>query len=733
MLTSFWRYSHLFLAVSSFCFILCASITGIILALEPIYYGTKPYKISNFNEIQLGKTLEAIDENFNEVLELKIDSNNFLIVDGITNSNESIYGYINPNSGEILGNYVNRPQIFKSTTNLHRSLFLKSTGRIIVGIASFFLFLITISGIVLIAKRQLGVKHFFSKIKYEYFNQYWHVSLGRISLIPIIIVSLTGVYLSLNRFNVITDQTTSNQINFKTLKTSPKRHIKDFAGLKDILLKDVVSVEYPFSKDVEDFYIIKLKNKEIILNQITGDVVSETSASITSKISYWSIILHTGAGSIFWACVLLLSCIGLLFFIYSGFSMTYKKSRKSRLPKNKFKKNACEYVILVGSETGNTMAFAKTFYKALIDCEKKVYITQLNNFTVFQNLRHLIIFTSTYGNGEAPSNAKNFIKLFNKWNTAKNINYSIVGFGSLAYPLYCKYAEDVDQIISKKSNYHKDFELYKINNSSFKAFNDWAKQWGALKHLNIILKAPEKQGAIKKVQKFTVIGKTKTNNDDVFLLTLKPKKNVAFTSGDLLSLIPKNETRTRLYSIGKIDNNILLSIKKHRYGICSNFLNQLQVNDVLEATIEKNKTFHFPKKTTEVIMIANGTGIAPFLGMLHEKKDNVKKHLFWGGPTENSFDIYKSYVLQAREFQQLESLNLAYSREEQSKKYVQDLLPNYKSQLIHVLKNNGTIMICGSVGMQTDVLKTIYALCFNELHLSIHELKKKNKIKMDCY
>ncbi|MCB0434087.1 MAG: hypothetical protein KDD18_14235, partial [Mangrovimonas sp.] len=41
---SIWRYSHLALAVSSFVFIILASLTGIILAFQPISEQIKPYK-----------------------------------------------------------------------------------------------------------------------------------------------------------------------------------------------------------------------------------------------------------------------------------------------------------------------------------------------------------------------------------------------------------------------------------------------------------------------------------------------------------------------------------------------------------------------------------------------------------------------------------------------------------------------------------------------------------------
>ena len=97
--------------------------------------------------------------------------------------------------------------------------------------------------------------------------------------------------------------------------------------------------------------------------------------------------------------------------------------------------------------------------------------------------------------------------------------------------------------------------------------------------------------------------------------------NQKFKSGDLLAVCPPNEKNERLYSIGK-DNHghILLSIKIHAHGVCSNYLNSLVTYSKFDAEFRKNKAFNFPKKASMVTMIANGTGIIPFVGMLGEAK-----------------------------------------------------------------------------------------------------------------
>ena len=120
MTISIWRYSHLALAVSSFVFIFLASITGIILAFEPISEQIQPYKYDDFQNISLAETLESTKKTYPEVISIEIDANNFVIASVITNDGDALNGYINPKTAEYLGNTIEKSSFFQWTTNLHR-------------------------------------------------------------------------------------------------------------------------------------------------------------------------------------------------------------------------------------------------------------------------------------------------------------------------------------------------------------------------------------------------------------------------------------------------------------------------------------------------------------------------------------------------------------------------------------------------------------------------------------
>jgi sulfite reductase (NADPH) flavoprotein alpha-component len=228
MTISIWRYSHLVLAISSFLLLTVAALTGIILAFDPVIQKTQQYKIADLDQISLAETLPVLQKNYLEITEFSIDANQFVLLKGTDLQGKSVNAYINPKSGKIIGRPQEKSEFFQWVTTLHRSLFLHETGRLLIGITAFLLLLIATSGTILILQRQRGFKRFFNKIIKESFAQYYHVLLGRLTLIPIILISVTGSYMSLLRFKVVPEQKISHKIDFDALKSTPEKKLQDF-------------------------------------------------------------------------------------------------------------------------------------------------------------------------------------------------------------------------------------------------------------------------------------------------------------------------------------------------------------------------------------------------------------------------------------------------------------------------------------------------------------------------
>lgn len=731
MIISVWRYSHLALAVSSFLFVLTASLTGIILAFEPIQQEIETPAFS-VEETSTATLISNLKENYLEVFGVKVDGYDRVSASVLTEDGDMAEFYVNPQTGEKEGELGQESSLFQFARSLHRSLFLKTTGRFFVGLTSFLLFLISASGLILLIKRQQGLKKIFSKIIKDNFFQYGHVYLGRLFLIPIVIISLSGVYLSLFQFNIIEHPVFNAKIDTQTISATPERSIANFPIFKNTPVSEVKSIEFPFSTEVSDYYILQLKDGSFAVNQFTGAVLDEDQLPASEQLFQYSYNLHTGEGNLIWAFVLLLSCVSMLFFIYSGFKITFK--RKSAKIKNKFKFKDCLYLILVGSETGSTLQFAVWFQQELLKKGKKAFVAQMNEFQYHDQLQQLIIFTATYGVGEPPTNATKFEAKLKEIQFSNPINYSVVGFGSFAYPDFCKFAYTTERLLDEKENANCFLSLHTINNKSTESFNRWLEQWARLRELNFPKFEGEVETKKRKKVAFQVVKTTPLiPNHQTFLVELRPVKNQKLKSGDLLAVSAGKEHHDRFYSLGITStNNILLSVKLHENGVCSTYLNKLKEGDLVHASRLKNKAFYFPKKAKKVVMISTGTGIAPFLGMLVHNTKKIPTQLYWGARDRHALTHYEPIINSTLNEGKLKRFLPVYSREDQQQ-YVQDQLRENTAEIGEVFKNGGVVMICGSIFMQQAVLGLLTEICEKNRLKNLSDYQNRGQLLMDCY
>ncbi|MEN0046095.1 MAG: PepSY domain-containing protein [Bacteroidota bacterium] len=727
-----WRYSHFALAISSSIFVLLTTVTGIFLAFEPVEKELQPFKVAGADQLCLGEVIDTLKSKYDEILTLEINANQFVAVD-VFSMEEDLSGkfYINPFSGEKIGDIPEKRPIYEFMTVLHRSLFLKSIGRIFVGVTAFLLFLIALTGFILFVRRQRGIRHVFDKLVKESFVQHFHVVLGRWMLLPILVITLTGVYLSLLQFELIPAIELEPEQLTSELATSPELTISEFEIFRNTKLYDVRSMEFPFTTDVEDFFLLNLKDRELKINQKTGQIVESLQYPFVDRLSTLSFNLHTGTGSLLWSLVLAIAGVNILFFMYSGFAISYK--RITSKVKNKFSPNEAEYIILVGSENGSTRQFGKILQEALLKLNQKVFIDELNNFKAYEKMKDLVVMTSTYGIGEPPANANQFLPRLETTPVKQNTSYSVVGFGSLSYPDFCQYALDVDTALAQQATFQQIDEPFLIHNKSYTSFKTWAEKWGKSKDLRLDLPAELSQKK-RKLHSFKVLEKRVVDDgySETFTLLLKPSSQ-QFQSGDLLGIAPPDDPVERQYSVAKVGKSeILLSVKRHEKGLCSNYLYELSVGAELEGSIQKNKDFHLVKGAKNILLIGNGTGIAPYLGMI-QNPSRAKLQLYWGGRTRQSFELYKDRIEEAIQSGQLASYQIAYSRENNESKYVQDLLKEEGESLVYQLQNGAYIYLCGSITMQNGVLALLEELCQQHLQKPLSFYQNKGQILMDCY
>ncbi|MCH5716657.1 NADPH cytochrome P450 oxidoreductase family protein [Niabella hibiscisoli] len=383
-------------------------------------------------------------------------------------------------------------------------------------------------------------------------------------------------------------------IDESQIKEEPLKELAEFAVLQQTPLSSLQKLQYPFSDFPEDYYNVQLKDRELCINQFTGDILAQQDYTTTYQLANFSLRWHTGRSGTIWALIMALASAYILFFIYSGFAITLKRRRGRS--KNKFKAKDARIIILVGSENGGTFKFADAIYTQLIKHGEKVFLSDLSNFAAFPNAEHLVIMTSTYGQGDAPSNAKKLADRIQQYSQKQDIQFSIVGFGSRSYRQFCQFAFDVATLLQSTKWAKALMPVFTVNDKSPQDFSDWLTEWTRQTGFNMMMPRKLLEPDTTELKKVSVTSRTVPDEESSFMIRLKSLKLRHAVSGDLLAIYPKNDHRERLYSIGKIGKEMQLSVKLHEHGLGSGFLNNLQQGDQIKVKLVKNQHFRFPKR-----------------------------------------------------------------------------------------------------------------------------------------
>lgn len=185
---------------------------------------------------------------------------------------------------------------------------------------------------------------------------------------------------------------------------------------------------------------------------------------------------------------------------------------------------------------------------------------------------------------------------------------------------------------------------------------------------------------------------------------------------------------------------------RKRKGACSTFISErLADNGKLPVFIDKNINFRLPKEdNTPVIMIGAGTGVAPyraFLQDLEEKGRQNNSWLFFGDRTFNEDFLYQVEWQKYLQKGVLGRIDLAFSRDQAEKVYVQHKLQEKAAEVYEWLQNGAHLYICGDrKKMFADVQNTLLEIVRTQGGITadkaeeyLHQLKREKRYQTDVY
>lgn len=146
-------------------------------------------------------------------------------------------------------------------------------------------------------------------------------------------------------------------------------------------------------------------------------------------------------------------------------------------------------------------------------------------------------------------------------------------------------------------------------------------------------------------------------------------------------------------------------------GVCSTFLGE-RVEESVRVFIHRNENFRLPDDTeSDIIMIGPGTGIAPFRAFLEDRRESGgrgRNWLFFGDRNAKSDFLYRDEMEAFRETGVLSRLDLAFSRDQKEKIYVQQRMKEHARDLWDWLQKGARLYVCGDASrMAKDIDTTL--------------------------
>ena len=217
--------------------------------------------------------------------------------------------------------------------------------------------------------------------------------------------------------------------------------------------------------------------------------------------------------------------------------------------------------------------------------------------------------------------------------------------------------------------------------------------------------------------------------------------HIGFTPQQLVDGMDR--LKPRLYSIasspdfepGMVHLTVAIVRYNHhdrdRAGLCTGFMaDHCEVGETdIGVFMSPTRSFVLPEdRSTDIIMVGPGTGIAPFRAFLQQRQmegDSGRNWLFFGDWTEEGEYLYRDEMEAWRENGLINRHDLAWSRAGPEKVYVQHLMEQHGEEIWNWIDGGAYFYVCGDKNyMARDVHSTLIGICSEYGGMSKEEAKE---------
>ena len=412
-----------------------------------------------------------------------------------------------------------------------------------------------------------------------------------------------------------------------------------------------------------------------------------------------------------------------------------------------------------------------------------------------QQAQQVLFVVSTYGTGEAPDLATGFCKkLMQQRPDLGHMQYAVLALGSREYPdSYCSFGYAVDAWL-KQCHAEALFELIEVDNANANDIQRWNQALSAVTQHELHAMNIEKVFDQWTLSKRHVLNPNSLGQA-AYNIELTAPYDISWHAGDIAEIQPANSMAeieaflakhqipaniqvaslkqpieqwlwnknlrteiqpftkleellqqlstlpTREYSIASIPSQQVLRLvvrqqrdENGQLGLGSGWLTEFaSLKQTIALRIRSNESFHLIDDNRPIICIGNGTGIAGLMGLLQQRnRQNYGANWLIFGERQREHDFFYQETIEAwKNMGTLKRLDLAFSRDQAQRIYVQDVLREQADELISWLDQGAVIYVCGSIeGMASGVDQALIDILGEE---KVDALRQAGRYRRDVY
>ncbi|WP_416422455.1 sulfite reductase flavoprotein subunit alpha [Pseudomonas sp. App30] len=366
-----------------------------------------------------------------------------------------------------------------------------------------------------------------------------------------------------------------------------------------------------------------------------------------------------------------------------------------------------------------------------------------------QDLRqasNALFVVSTFGDGEAPDSARGFErKVLGQGGSLAQLNYALLALGDRQYPHFCGFGQRLHQWLDASGARHA-FAPVEVDSGDAQALQHWQEQLGQLTGAQPIMawQAPLYEEWTLSERRLLNPG---SQGAPVYLLGLTPPAPHSWEAGDLVEVMPRLstdvplQTQAREYSIASLpaDGRLELIVRQERHpdgslGLGSGWLTEhAPVGAAISLHLRRNAGFHAPRDAAPVILIGNGTGLAGLRSLLKARvaKGRTRNWLIFGERNAAHDFLCQGELQGWLASGELQRLDLAFSRDQARKIYVQDRLREQAREVREWVADGALIYVCGSLqGMAGGVDEALREVLGEA---TVESLSEQGRYRRDVY